>query len=526
MKNRIGCFIVMAIASMVVCGAELKEKAVDAEKCRKFLSVSDVDHRYFADSNGKTFIMIGCNICFPRLSYDSTSPVSHAEAEKKVLGHIRSFADNGGNFVRLWLGHSFFEIMPDRAGVYDPVREATLKKTVALCEELGIRLKLTLESFRTVHPAGKEGNALYATFFNRPLYSRHAKNMREFLHSEECARIYLGKAERLKELGLGDSPAVACWELWNEIDSIGPWRDDVGPWSDRMFSALRKMFPRQMTVQNLGSFSGPGAYDYYDYLGKARFNDFMQVHRYLDPGAHLSVCRGPMDVLAADSIRELLDRRSNCPAILAEVGAVKANHTGPSELYAKDKLGTLLHDELFAPFFAGAAGCGQPWHWDHQYVDGNNLWWHFARFAEAVKGIDPAAEHFRPFRTETRRVRIWGLRGVRTTLMWCRDKESNWENELVRGVEAATISGERIPVKSAYRCYLPWENRWVDIKEGERMPDFKRSIVLRSCNAAVAKESGGACPPDGYLLSRRKSQNAARHSMRRSRHSSPDSNIR
>jgi hypothetical protein len=67
--------------------------------------------------------------------------------------------------------------------------------------------------------------------------------------------------------------------------------------------------------------------------------------------------------------------------------------------------------------------------------------------------------------------------------MWCRDKESNWENELVRGVEAATISGERIPVKSAYRCYLPWENRWVDIKEGERMPDFKRSIVLRSSNA-------------------------------------------
>ena len=80
MKNRIGCFIVMAIASMVVCGAELKEKAVDAEKCRKFLSVSDVDPRYFADSDGRTFIMIGCNICFDRL-YDGKG---HGDAEVRA----------------------------------------------------------------------------------------------------------------------------------------------------------------------------------------------------------------------------------------------------------------------------------------------------------------------------------------------------------------------------------------------------------------------------------------------------------
>ena len=111
-----------------------------------------------------------------------------------------------------------------------------------------------------------------------------------------------------------------------------------------MFAALRKMFPRQMTVQNLCIFSGPSAFDYYDYLGRIPLNDFMQVHRYLDPGAELDVCRGPMDVLSADAVRELLDRRPDRPAILAEVGAVKANHTGPSDLYARDKKGMLLHD--------------------------------------------------------------------------------------------------------------------------------------------------------------------------------------
>lgn len=463
----------------MLCGVVL---AVTAAVCKA--GVSEVDSRYFADSDGKTFVPVGCNICFPRM-YDAASSGSRAECEEKFFGWLRKFAANGGNFTRIWLGHPFFEIMPERAGEYDPEAEATLKRTVKLCEELGIKLKLTLESFRTVHPAGKEGNALYSTFFNRPLYAPYAKNMHEFLHSEECERIYLGKAQRLKELGLGDSPAVVCWELWNEINTIGAWRGDVGPWSDRMLAALRKTFPHQMTVQNLGSFSAPSSRDYYDYLGRVRQNDFMQAHRYLDPGAELDVCRGPMDALATDAVRELLDRRPDCPAILAEVGAVKANHTGPSELYQKDTKGMLLHDEIFAPFFAGSAGSGQPWHWDHQYIDGNNLWWHFSRFAEAVKGVDPAAEHFRPFHTETRRLRIWGLRGDRTTLLWCRDKANTWENELVRGEVPNTVAGEKIPFREGFKCYLPWENRWVVAEKGGILPDFTRSIVVCISNRNV-----------------------------------------
>ena len=441
--------------------------------------VSEVDSRYFADADGKTFVPIGCNICFPRM-YDAATPGSRTECEEKIFGWLRKFAANGGNYTRLWLGHSFFEIMPERAGEYDPAAEATLMKTVKLCEELGIKLKLTLESFRRIRPVGQEGKGMYAAFFNRPLYLPYAKDMHEFLHSEECARIYLGKARRLKELGLGDSPAVVCWELWNEINCIGPWRGDVGPWSDKMLAALRELFPRQMTVQNLGSLSGSDKsdYDYYDYLGRIPLNDFMQAHRYLDHGAALDVCRAPMDILAADAVRELLDRRPDCPAILAEVGAVKANHQGPSELYPKDTMGMLLHDEIFAPFFAGAAGSGQPWHWDHQYIDGNNLWWHFSRFAEAVKGVDPASEHFRPFHTETRRLRIWGLRGERTTLMWCRDKANTWESELVCGEAPNTIAGEKIHFVDGFKCYLPWENRWVAVEKGGTLPDFTRSIVV------------------------------------------------
>ena len=98
---------------------------------------------------------------------------------------------------------------------------------------------------------------------------------------------------------------------------------------------------------------------------------------------------------------------------------------------------------------------------------------------ERAGEYDPAAEHFRPFHTETRRLRIWGLRGERTVLLWCRDKANTWESELVRGEAPATISGEKMPLGNAFECYLPWENRHVDVKEGGTLPDFTRSIVVR-----------------------------------------------
>ncbi len=64
-----------------------------------------------------------------------------------------------------------------------------------------------------------------------------------------------------------------------------------------------------------------------------------------DSGAELDVCRAEMDVLSADAIRELYDRAPDKPVMLAEVGAVLANHAGPSDRYPGDTRGELLHDE-------------------------------------------------------------------------------------------------------------------------------------------------------------------------------------
>ncbi len=174
--------------------------------------------------------------------------------------------------------------------------------------------------------------------------------------------------------------------------------------------------------------------------------------------------------------------------ILAEAGAVEPRHTGPFKLYAKDQAGMILHDVIFAPFFAGAAGAGQCWHWN-EYVDKNGLWCHFRAFADAVRGIDPPAESFEPLMIGHPRLRVYVLKGKRTSLVWCRDMENTWQTELEQGRAPEELKDIVLPLADVVpltgrsaSVYDPWSHVWTDahIENGMvRLPAFSRSLVVR-----------------------------------------------
>ncbi len=441
------------------------------------------DSRYFEDGEGRTFVPVGLNLCF----YRNEERSSEAEILEKYRFWMTRFAENGGNFIRIWLGVPFFNVMPEQFGFFSEQNLGHIRFVVQLAEELGLRIKFTMEHFRRILPAGGDTELFPgAVCFNAPLYARDnggvCDDISEYFQSDAGRQAYLGKARYLAEAGLGNSPAVVAWELWNELNCV-LGNDVINEWSSFMLRELRRLFPNQLVLTNLGSFSDPGAYRIYDSMAALGDNDFMQAHRYLDPGAQLDICRGSMDRLCADVIRELRDRRADRPAILAEAGAVEAHHASFSLLYENDSKGTLLHDMLFAPFFAGSAGSGQPWHWDYIYLEKHDLYWHFARFARAVEGIDPAAEGFVPYYTETPELRVYGLRGKTKSVAWCRDKKSDWVSELSAHRPAQKLSGLTIPAEDArrIRCYLPWEDRFVDgtvVKNEAELPDFSRSAVV------------------------------------------------
>jgi len=58
-------------------------------------------------------------------------------------------------------------------------------------------------------------------------------------------------------------------------------------------------------MQSLGSYDGEYARSPYRRLATMPGNDVAQVHRYLDLGAKFEICHGPMDLLAADAVRDL-----------------------------------------------------------------------------------------------------------------------------------------------------------------------------------------------------------------------------
>ncbi|MGI6418156.1 MAG: hypothetical protein ACOX1P_21080 [Thermoguttaceae bacterium] len=443
-----------------------------------YVRVSPRDPRYLELSDGTPYIPNGLNMIHP------SGDVPTAEGLEEMDRWMKALADNGGNYIRIWLSSVFWDPERERAGVFDEERARRVDALLAIARRHGIRVKMTIEHFREIDPAN-----VRQAWASKPLHhvSRGgtAKDMPDWLANEKSRSQFRKKLAWLQKR-FGDQPAIYAWELWNEINAVRG--GDYLAWSEAMLPELRRLFPRNMTLQSLGSFDSDWAFGPYKRLCRMPDNDVAQVHRYLDLGAPLEVCHGPVDVLAADAVRELLSYKPAGPVILAEGGAVEPRHTGPFKLYAKDKAGIILHDILFAPFFAGAAGAGQCWHWG-EYVDKNNLWRQFRAFADTVRGIDPAAEHFEPRMISHPRLRVYLLKGARTSLVWCRDSENTWRTELqegrapevLRDVVVRLENAVPLPIRTG-RVYDPWKKAWTDAAieaGGVRLPPFSRSVVLR-----------------------------------------------
>jgi hypothetical protein len=408
-------------------------------------------------------------------------------------------AHNQVNYCRIWLNHSCFLFESQQSGVFDKTAVNNLDRFLALAHERGIRVKLCLEYFRAIRP---EKNKWADNTVHHKANGGQFSDMLDFMQTENGINHFRKKIAWYGNR-YGNNPAIFAWELWNEVNCVGPawlW----APWTRTMLAELKQLSPKNMALQSLGSFDREKYRVMYGILSTFADNDIAQVHRYLDLGAEWDVCHGPVDILAAEAIAELKAFGSGKPIILAESGAVEPRHSGPFKYYKKDVEGTLLHDILWSPFMAGAAGPGQIWHWDH-YIEQNNIWWQFYRFAEAVKGIDPPAENFEPFLIKHPRLRVYVLKGEKTVLMWCRDKENNWETELQNEIEPENLTNISINLTESIRhwtkrirpdlspvlasekhweghTYNPWTNTWLKTTINDNtiaLPPFKRSIVIR-----------------------------------------------
>ena len=446
---------------------------------KNFIKIHPDNPHYFADSTGKTWIPVGLNMIKP-------TPEGGME-DFRIW--IKKLAENGGNYFRIWLSIPFFDIEPERVGSFDEEKRKRLDEVLAIAQSYGVRIKVTIEHFRGVVP--EDGAPHWAV---KPAANKAnggtAVSIEDYLLNEPSRQAFLKKLDYLAER-YRDNDTIFAWELWNEVGCFKAPDCVWQQWSEEMIDELRKRFPNHLVTSNLCSFDCLERHNAYDWLCKSSKSDYMQIHSYLDPGAELDFCRGPIDAMCAEAIRILKEKNNSLPSVLAETGATEWRHATYSHLYKLDQKGMILHDILFAPFFCGAAGTGQIWHWEF-YVNANNLWHLFEPFSRFIKDLDPAAEDFKPFTRESNHLRIYALSGKTQTIYWCRDKENTWQNEIERenppllrsGMELKLLTLTDRPVTQV-DYFLPWapaEQATGSLLPDERtvvkLPDFERSIIL------------------------------------------------
>ncbi|HUQ64757.1 MAG TPA: hypothetical protein VM101_01280 [Flavitalea sp.] len=467
-------YFLTLVASFIFIGAFTQNN--------RYIQVSKTNHAYFAFSDGTTYIPVGINMINPSGRY-SANPDS---AFYEIGLWMKNLSANGGNYIRVWLSNSFWDI-EEKAGVYNEQKALRIDSFIEMARSNHLKIKMTLEHFRSItneeNPQPWATKSAYHTSNGGPLDS-----IVQYLTSEEGHLLFLNKIDYYKKR-YGSDTLFFGWELWNEMNAMKVPEDSVFyKWNEKMLDAVKQRFPQNLVMQSLGSFDGDYARPVYEKLMTMPGNEVAQVHRYLDEGAKMEVCHAPMDIICSSAFKDIKAYHPGKPIILAETGAVQPNHAGPSIYYPKDTAGILLHDILFAPFFSGSAAPGMSWHWE-SYVDRNNLWFHFGRFNEAIKGIDPVQEFFIPAALETGYVRMYILKGKRTTLVWVRDKNSNWQSELENNIAAPELKNIKIALHDLdinttannITMYDPWKNKWTKLKTGStiHLPPFKRSVIIR-----------------------------------------------
>jgi hypothetical protein len=288
----------------------------------------------------------------------------------------------------------------------------------------------------------------------------------------------------------GGDPTVMAWELWNEINCARTSRWEIQcEWTRDMLEEIKRRAPSQLVVNSVGSFDDERFQSRLDDFGMDEM-DFQQVHRYLDQGAPWDICHLDPVLFSVDAVQR--SRRPDRPILLAETGAVNDRHTGPFRYYRWDERGLIFYDSTYPAFFAGAAGTGNIWHWDH-YVDQKDLWPAYRPMADLLEGVSADTEGFEPVDLSSKDFWCLALVGRQHLLLLVRNRADRWDHVLRDGQAPDLLSGRAVALSplgydGGSVQIIPL---WAEDPQGNailvdgtlRLPDFRYGFLARITRA-------------------------------------------
>ena len=189
--------------------------------------------------NGKPYRGVGINLCWESRAQDDSRFFKELHEQHDRFNYdamLPDFAQNGGNFTRMWMCSWNFPIdRQDRFNNHryeaseeymNPSAVERLDHVVNLCEDLDIKIMLCM---------GQGDVRAHRSFFN-----------------DDDAKVRYRNYLRYIVARWGYSPAIGMWEFFNEIDNI-QHRDPEGiipaeeivAWHDEMSTYLAGLDPFQ-----------------------------------------------------------------------------------------------------------------------------------------------------------------------------------------------------------------------------------------------------------------------------------------
>jgi hypothetical protein len=324
------------------------------------------NRQHFAYDNGDFFFPIGANFCWPNMNN-----VFVGQKLDDLFLMLRKLRAAGGNAYRLWANATWAGQTIDWGCRFGEFNEAGCSKLDAIVEEserLGLGIMFCIDAMN-VWAGNKIEKSSYAQENGGP-----CRNTWDYFNLP-AARAMTREKMRYVAARWGYSPAIWCWEFWNEIDGCN--LDKVTPhsmlaWHQEMAQALRAADP----VGHIITTSCGHPLDF-PAMWRIPELEFTQTHHY---GYKDSVD----DIVPFlrgyhDTAMKLWGK----PHTFGELGITWC---GPGVAGGSEKDGRTLHNVLWSTaLLPGACGAGLYWSWDG-YIHKNDLYQRFTGLAKFLEG--------------------------------------------------------------------------------------------------------------------------------------------
>lgn len=293
---------------------------------------------------------------------------------------IDELAENGGNFLRLWMCSWGTAIEWKETGLGDyskrQDRAFELDWIIDYAAQKGIYIMLCLNNH------GQVSTYVNSEWDNNPYNIKNGgpcKNTFDFFSDSTAIKYYLRRLNYIVARW-GYSPNILAWEIFNEIEFTNFYffeRNNIVAWHKMNAKYLNSLDVNKHLITTSYASSEK------DFkLWKQPEIDFTQTHFY----------SGSQDIesIQIDGIKKYLASFEK-PTLVGEFGLWSRD-----ESFAEmDPKGITLHNSMWASAISGSLGTAMTWWWD-SYVHPFKLFKYFQPVTHFVSSIDYLTEDYRP----------------------------------------------------------------------------------------------------------------------------------